>query len=63
MLAGIASLSALLLASPQALALPLPEGALEQRCWQQFTRERTRVNLRDPVNVEFSNLRDGHVVA
>lgn len=38
---------------------PLPAGALEQRCWLEHTRERTRVNLREPTAVEFALLRDG----
>ena len=46
-----------------ALAAPQPAGELEQRCWQQTARERTRVNLRDPQEVSFSNLRDGYRVA
>jgi Domain of unknown function (DUF4399) len=46
-----------------ATAAPLPAGELEQRCWLTQTRERTRVNLRDPQEVSFSNLRDGFRVA
>jgi Domain of unknown function (DUF4399) len=37
-------------------------GALEQRCWQRHTRERTKVDLREPTAVYFSNLRDGFEV-
>lgn len=33
--------------------------ALEQRCWQQHTAERTAVDLRDPMALRFSNLRSG----
>lgn len=52
--------AALLLASAAAaLAAPLPRDPLEQRCWLEHTRERTRVNLREPTAVEFANLRDG----
>lgn len=40
-------------------AAPLPRDPLEQRCWLEHTRERTRVNLREPTAVEFANLRDG----
>ncbi len=40
-------------------AAPLPGNALEQRCWLEHTRERTRVNLREPTSVEFALLRDG----
>lgn len=43
-------------------AAPLPAGDLEQRCWLNHTRERTRVNLRETTSVEFSNLRHGQVV-
>jgi hypothetical protein len=42
---------------------PLPNGELELRCWQNYTRERTKVNLREPTEVSFSNLRDGYRVA
>jgi hypothetical protein len=44
-------------------AAPLPGGELEQRCWNRYTRERTRIDLREPTAVNFSNLRDGYVVA
>jgi hypothetical protein len=44
-------------------AATMPAGELERRCWQTQTRERTRVNLRDPQEVSFSNLRDGVRVA
>jgi hypothetical protein len=40
-------------------AAPLPSGSLEQRCWLEHSRERTRVNLREPTAVEFALLRDG----
>jgi len=38
---------------------PLPTNDAELRCWLQRTAERTRVNVREPTAVEFSNLRDG----
>lgn len=37
-------------------AAPLPTDALERECWLSYTRERTRVNLREPTQVDFSNL-------
>jgi hypothetical protein len=44
-------------------AMPLPAGELEQRCWLSYTRERTRVDTREPRQVSFSNLRDGYRVS
>jgi hypothetical protein len=50
--------------APAALrATPLPAGELEKRCWLSHTRERTRVDLREPRDVNFSNLRHGQRVA
>jgi hypothetical protein len=46
-----------------AAAMTLPAGELEQRCWLSYTRERTRVDVREPREVSFSNLRDGYRVA
>lgn len=46
-----------------AAATPLPAGELEQRCWLSYTRDRTRVDTREPRSVSFSNLRDGYRVA
>ncbi len=43
-----------------AAAAPLPTDELERECWQRYTRERTRVNVREPTGVEFSNLLRGH---
>lgn len=43
-------------------AATLPANELEQRCWLNHTRERTRVNLREATSVEFSNLRHGQVL-
>ena len=36
--------------------------ALERRCWQSYTADRTSINLREPVTVSFSNLKNGYVV-
>lgn len=41
-------------------AAPLPKDELERDCWLRHTRERTRVNIKEPTDVEFSNLRKGH---
>jgi hypothetical protein len=46
-----------------AAGMALPTGELEQRCWLAHTRERTRVDTREPREVSFSNLRDGYRVA
>jgi hypothetical protein len=51
-----------LLPAPAA-ATPLPTGELELRCWLGSTRERTKLDMREPTSVSFSNLRDGYVVA
>jgi hypothetical protein len=40
-------------------AAPLPTDELERECWLRHTRERTRVNVREPTGVEFSNLARG----
>jgi len=52
-------LAAGLLAAHAAIGAPLPTGALEQRCWLEHSRERTRVNLREPTGVDFALLRNG----
>ena len=46
-----------------ACAAPLPSDPGERDCWTSYTRERTRANLKEPTNVDFSNLRNGHAVA
>jgi hypothetical protein len=43
-----------------AAAMPLPADELQRECWLRYTRERTRVNLREPTVVSFSNLEKGH---
>ncbi len=48
-------LMALGMAKP-AWSAPLPTDALQRECWLAHTRERTRVNLREPTLVDFSNL-------
>jgi hypothetical protein len=45
-----------LLVSASASAAPLPQDPLERSCWLRHTAERTRVNLREPTAVDFSNL-------
>lgn len=49
----------LLPAAWRAAAAPLPQDELERSCWLRGTAERTRVNLREPTLVDFSNLRHG----
>jgi Domain of unknown function (DUF4399) len=46
-----------------AAAANLPTDENERSCWLKHTRERTRVNLKEPTTVDFSNLRNGYVVA
>lgn len=61
---GLAATAAATAALAQPVgATPLPAGELEQRCWLSYTRERTRVDTREPRQVSFSNLRDGYRVA
>lgn len=55
-------LALLTLSTAAATAAPLPRGELERQCWQRYTRERTRVDLREPTAVHFSNLRHGYQV-
>lgn len=43
-------------------AAPLPQDELERSCWLRHTAERTRVNMREPTVVDFSNLRHGDSV-
>ncbi len=38
------------------------EEALQRRCWQATAAARTAVDLRDPVAVSFSNLKNGYTV-
>lgn len=45
-----------------ALAAPLPKGDAERACWQRYTRERTRLDLKEPTAVSFTNLRNGYRV-
>ncbi len=42
------------------VAAPLPKGDLERACWLRHTAERTRVSIKEPTAVDFSNLRSGH---
>jgi len=55
-------LTLLLTAVGSATAAPLPQDELERSCWQRFTTERSKVNLREPTLVDFSNLRHGDQV-
>jgi hypothetical protein len=43
-------------------AQPAQDAALQRRCWQSTTAERTVVDLRDPVSVSFTNLKSGFAV-
>jgi hypothetical protein len=50
------ALAALTVLAGAAGAAPLPGDPLQRECWLGTTRERTRVNLREPTGVDFSNL-------
>lgn len=54
--AWVAALAVLTMVATAAPAAPLPADPLQRECWTGFTRERTRVNLREPTGVDFSNL-------
>lgn len=60
LLTSIGLLSAAL--ADTALAAPLPKGDAERACWQRYTRERTRLDLKEPTAVSFTNLRNGYRV-
>ena len=51
-----------MLLTAQARSEPLPKDEFERKCWQRYTAERTRVNVREPTLVDFSNLRHGYQV-
>jgi hypothetical protein len=55
-------LAATCLAASAAQAAPLPRDELERQCWQRHARERTRIDLKEPTAVHFSNLRNGYRV-
>lgn len=55
--------ASLVMAAAAAFAEPLPTDELERECWQQYTRERTRVRMSEPTAVDVSNLRDGQIVS
>ena len=57
-LAGALAAFAAFVASAQAL----PDDALQRRCWNEHTAQRTAVDLRTPTAVRFANLRHGDVV-
>lgn len=54
--------AALALVAGAASAEPLPADPLERQCWLAHTAQRTAVDLREPVSVHFSNLRNGYRV-
>ena len=45
-----------------AQASPLPRTDAERACWQRYTRERTRLDLKELTAVSFTNLRSGYRV-
>ena len=50
------------LLSTAAQAMPLPKSDLERACWQRYTRERSKVDLKELTAVTFTNLRNGYKV-
>ncbi|MFT3955027.1 MAG: DUF4399 domain-containing protein [Piscinibacter sp.] len=49
-------------AASMATAAPLPKTDSERACWQRYTRERTRLDLKELTAVGFTNLRNGYRV-
>ena len=45
-----------------AAAEPLPADPLERQCWLAHTAQRAAVDLREPISVHFSNLKNGYRV-
>lgn len=54
--------AASVLHSAAALAQQAADNALQRRCWQSYTAERTAVDLREPVSVSFGNIKSGYIV-
>lgn len=48
--------------SAAAWAQNIPDDALQRRCWQSYSAQRTQADLREPVSVTFTNLKSGYVV-
>lgn len=57
-----AAVCAALAGTTPAIAQPANDAALQRRCWQTTTAERTAIDLREPVSVSFGNLKNGYVV-
>ncbi len=57
-----AALCVALLIPAAAAAQSAADDALQRRCWQATTAERTAVDLRDPVAVSFTNMKNGYAV-
>jgi hypothetical protein len=56
---GLLPTLALCLAPALAAAEPLPADPLERQCWLAHTGQRAAVDLREPISVHFSNLKNG----
>ena len=59
---SIVTLATLLWPVLAAQAEPLPTDPLARRCWLAHTAERTAPDLREPIAVRFSNLRNGYAL-
>ena len=57
-----AALCVALMSQTAAWAQAAGDEALQRRCWQTSAAERTAVDLREPVAVSFSNLKNGYAV-
>lgn len=49
-----------ILLGTRTLAEPLPKDPLERRCWLSQTQQRSAPDLREPVRVHITNLRNGY---
>jgi len=56
---GLLPTLALCLAPSLAATEPLPTDPLERQCWLAHTSQRAAVDLREPISVHFSNLKNG----
>lgn len=53
---------AFLLACAGVSAAPLPQDELQRTCWLRYGAERTHTSLKEPTQVDFSNLKTGYRV-
>src|SRR5262245_23830990 len=58
----LAGTLATLFGTAAAWAQGIPDDPLQRRCWLGYSAQRTAVDLREPVSVTFTNLKNGYVV-